>query len=480
MGGAVTNFRKFAKNRDFATVQGWKLVAPEKSGRQPSDRHESRFLWEFIMKDIRKVAVLGGVRIPFARQNTNYVEASNIDMLSAALKGVVARYGLEGERLGEVAAGAVLKHSRDTNLSREATLNSGLAPQTPAYDVQQACATSLESTLLVGNKIALGQIEAGIAGGVDSASDVPIAIHEKLRRMILKLNRSKTAADRLSTFTMLRPSMLLPSVPEVRESRTGLTMGDHCEVMAKQWNITREAQDELTLASHRNGARAYERGFYNDLIVPYAGLTRDNNLRADASMEALARLKPSFDKTSGKGTLTAGNSTPLTDGAAAVLLASDSWAAAHGHTPQAWFVDAETAAVDYFGPNPEGLLMAPAYAVPRLLARNGLTLQDFDFYEIHEAFAGQVLCTLAAWENADYCRDKLALPQPLGAIDRTRLNVNGGSVGLGHPFAATGARIVGGAAKQLAEHREKTGRSGRTLVSVCAAGGLGVTLILEG
>lgn len=433
-----------------------------------------------MTKSLRKAAIVGGVRIPFARQYTAYTDFDNTAMLTAALSGLVARYQLSGERVGEVVAGAVLKHSRDANISREATLSSGLSPQTPAYDVQQACATSLESTVLVANKIALGQIEVGIAGGVDSASDAPVAFSEPLRKLLLKLNRARRLGARVSLLSQLRPSMLVPSIPNVNERRTGMSMGEHCEVMVKDWNITREAQDAIALASHVNGVRAYERGFYKDLIIPFQGLERDNNLRADTSLEKLARLKPAFDKTPGRGTLTAGNSTPLTDGAATVLLASESWAQSRGFTPQAWLIDAETAAVDYFGPHPEGLLMAPAYAVPRMLARNNLTLQDFDYYEIHEAFAGQVLCTLAAWESESFCRDKLGLHTPLGAIDRTCLNINGGSVGLGHPFAATGARIVASAAKQLAEHRAKTNRSGRTLISVCAAGGLGVTAILEG
>jgi len=432
------------------------------------------------MKTLNRVAILGGSRIPFARQNTAYADASNIEMLTAALRGVVERYGLQGQRLGNVVAGAVLKHSRDANLTREAALDSGLAPETPAFDVQEACATSIESSLVVANKIATGQIDSGIAGGVDSASDAPIAVGEKLRRLILQLNRAKTFGQRLGVLAKLRPGMLSPSIPNVNERRTGMSMGEHCEAMVKQWRIPQRAQDELALASHLNAARAYDEGFFADLIVPFRGLSRDNNLRADSTLEKLAKLKPAFDKRSGKGTLTAGNSTPLTDGASAVLLANEAWAAARGHAPQAWLVDGETAAVRFFGENPEGLLMAPAHAVPRLLARNGLTLQDFDYYEIHEAFSGQVLCTLAAWESADYCRDSLGLAAPLGAIDRAKLNVNGGSVGLGHPFAATGARIIASAAKQLAMHRAKTGRAGRTLVSVCAAGGLGATAILEG
>lgn len=432
------------------------------------------------MNTTRRVAVIGGARIPFARQYTAYADSTNIDMLTAALTALVQRYGLQGQRLGEVVAGAVLKHARDTNIAREAALSSGLSPQTPAFDVQQACATSLQNTLLVGNKIALGQIDAGIASGVDSASDAPVAVSEPFRHLLLRANRTKSFGDRIRLLAQFRPDMLAPSIPTVNERRTGLSMGEHCELMVKEWQISREAQDQLAFLSHHNAARAYARGFFDDLLVPFAGLTRDNNLRPDTSLEKLASLRPAFDKTSGNGTLTAGNSTPLTDGAAAVLLASETWAAERGMAPQAWFIDAESAAVEYFGPQAEGLLMAPTHAVPRLLARNGLTLQDFDFYEIHEAFAGQVLCTLAAWENENYCRNKLGLATALGAIDRDTLNVNGGSVGLGHPFAATGARIVASAAKQLALFRAQTGKSGRTLISICAAGGLGVAAILEG
>lgn len=401
-------------------------------------------------------------------------------MLTAVIDGLATRFGLSGERLGEVVAGAVLKHSRDANLAREALLSSSLAPQTPAYDVQQACATSLESAWLVGNKIALGQIEVGIAGGVDSASDAPVALGEPLRKLVLELSRAKSWKQRLRTLARVRPAMLRPSVPTVNERRTGLSMGQHCELMVRRWNISRAEQDALALASQRNGLRAWEEGWYDDLVIPFAGLARDNNLRPDSSLEKLARLPPAFDRTSGKGTLTAGNSTPLTDGAAAVLLSSESWAHGRGVEPQAFLVDAESAAVDFFGPDAEGLLMAPAYAVPRLLHRQGLALQDFDFYEIHEAFSGQVLCTLKAWEDPDYCRSRLGLEKAMGPIDRARLNVSGGSVGLGHPFAATGARILASAAKQLAAHRARTGVRGRTLVSLCAAGGLGVVAILEG
>lgn len=420
----------------------------------------------------RRAAVLGGNRIPFARGNGAYAKASNQDMLTATLDGLVARYGLAGARLGEVVAGAVLKHSRDFNLTRETVLGSRLDPHTPAYDVQQACGTGLEAAILVANKVALGQIEVGIAGGVDSASDAPIAVSEGLRHTLLAANRAKTAAQRVKALAGLRPGDLLPSIPQNVEPRTGLSMGEHMAITAERWGITREAQDDLAAASHQHLAAAYERGFFDDLVTPYLGVTRDNNLRADSTVEKLAKLKPVF----GKGehaTMTAGNSTPLTDGASAVLIASEEWAREHHLTPLAWFVDAETAAVDYVHGD-EGLLMAPAYAVSRLLARNGLSLQDFDFYEIHEAFAATVLTTLKAWEDPGFCRDRLGLTTALGSIDRTKLNVNGSSLAVGHPFAATGGRILASLAKMLHENG-----GGRGLISICAAGGQGVVAILE-
>ncbi len=420
----------------------------------------------------RRVAVLGGNRIPFARSNGPYAKASNQDMLTATVDGLVARYGLAGERLGEVVAGAVLKHSRDFNLTRETVLGTRLHPTTPAYDVQQACGTGLEAAILVANKIALGQVDAGIAGGVDSASDAPIAVSEGLRRTLLAANRARSAGERAKALAGLRPGHLVPSVPENVEPRTGLSMGEHMALTAAQWGITREAQDELAAASHQHLAAAYERGFFDDLVTPYLGVSRDTNLRPDSSVEKLSTLKPVFGKGDG-ATMTAGNSTPLTDGASAVLLASEEWAVEHRLTPLAWFVDAETAAVDYVHGD-EGLLMAPAYAVPRLLSRNGLSLQDFDYYEIHEAFAATVLTTLKAWEDEDFCRERLGLDAPLGSIDRSRLNVNGSSLAAGHPFAATGGRIVASLAKQL-----KEAGGGRGLISICAAGGQGVVAILE-
>jgi acetyl-CoA C-acetyltransferase len=432
------------------------------------------------MKTIQRVAILGGDRIPFARYNTAYKELSNKQMFTQVLTGLVRRFNLQGKRIGEVVGGAVLKHAKDFNLTRESMLSSGLSPQTPAYDVQQACATSIQATVAVANKIALGQIEVGIAGGVDSASDVPLAVSNGQRSLFRQLAAARTTLQRIKAWSTFRPAMLKPSVADVDEPRTGLSMGQHTERMVREWNISREEQDALALASHRNGLAAYERGFYKDLVTPFGGLERDGILRPDTSLERLAKLTPAYDKTSGLGTLTAGNSTPLTDGASSVLLASEDWAAANHHQPLAWLVDAETAAVDFFTQQADGLLMAPAYAVARMLRRNNLSLANFDYYEIHEAFSGQVLCTLKAWESDTYCRERLELDGALGSIDRSRLNVNGGSVGLGHPFAATGARIIAAAAKQLAEHRAATGRPGRTLISVCAAGGLGVAAILEG
>ncbi len=425
------------------------------------------------MTTARKVAIIGGSRIPFARNNTAYATRSNQDMLTAALKGVVDKYQLHGERIGEVAAGAVLKHSRDFNLTRESVLSSGLAPETSAFDVQQACGTGLEAAINIGNKIALGQIDSGIAGGVDTASDAPIAVGEKLRKILLEVNRAKTGGQRFKALAKFRPAMLAPAIPTNGEPRTKLSMGQHCELMAQEWKIAREDQDQLAFDSHKKAAKAYDEGFYADLIVPYAGLTRDNNLRTEMSLEKLATLGLAFDKKSGKGTLTAANSTPLTDGASAVLLASEDWAKQHGLKIQAYLVHAETSAVDFVGKK-EGLLMAPAYAVPRMLKRAGLTLQDFDFYEIHEAFAAQVLCTLKAWEDEKFCKERLGLDKPLGSIDRSKLNVKGSSLALGHPFGATGGRILAAAAKILDENG-----GGRCLISICAAGGLGVTAIVE-
>ncbi|MGH8443079.1 MAG: acetyl-CoA C-acetyltransferase [Nevskiaceae bacterium] len=422
----------------------------------------------------RKVAIVGGARIPFCRSNTLYAQRSNQDMLTASFKALVDKYQLHGETLGEVQAGAVLKHSRDFNLCRESAMSSGLAAETPASDVQMACGTGLQATINIANKIALGQIDVGMAGGVDTASDAPISVNEKLRQQLLKVNRAKTPGQRALAFAGALPKFLsMPSVPSVQERRTGMSMGEHCELMVKEWKIPREDQDQLAFLSHKNAAKAYDAGFYQDLVVPYSGAERDNNLRADTTLEKLASLGPAFDKESGRGTLTAGNSTPLTDGASAVLLASEDWARAHGMKVQAYLTGCQTAAVDFVNKK-EGLLMAPAYAVPRMLARHGLSLQDFDFYEIHEAFAGQVLCTLKAWNDDKFCKERVGLPGKLGEIERSKLNIKGSSVALGHPFAATGGRILATLAKIIDQNN-----GGRGLVSICAAGGLGVTAILE-
>ena len=422
----------------------------------------------------RDVYVIGGNRIPFARSGGKYLKASNQDMLTAVIDGLVARFSLGGERLGEVAAGAVIKHARDFNLTRECVLGSHLDPATPAYDVQQACGTGLQAVVQVANKIALGQIDSGIAGGTDTTSDAPLAVNDDLRKTLLKANYAKSPAQRVQALLKVRPSQLAPEQPKNSEPRTGLSMGEHMAITAKEWGITREAQDELAVASHHNLAAAYDRGFFDDLVTPYLGLTKDQNLRPDSSVEKLATLKPVFGKGEG-ATMTAGNSTPLTDGASAVLLGSKEWAHDHGLAPLARFVDAETAAVDYVHGN-EGLLMAPPYAIARLLERNNLTLQDFDYYEIHEAFASTVLCHLAAMEDAEFCKTKLGLDTPLGSIDRAKLNVNGSSLAAGHPFAATGGRIVASLAKMLHEK----GEGSRGLISICAAGGQGVVAILEG
>jgi acetyl-CoA C-acetyltransferase len=417
----------------------------------------------------RRVAVIGGARIPFARSQGAYASVGNQEMLTAALKGVVDRFALKGAVLGDVVAGAVMKHSSQWNLTREALLDSGLAPETPGLDMQRACGTSLEAAITVANKIALGQIDAGIAGGVDTASDPPVVFGREYQQILLRAHRAKTFGARAAAFLSIRPRHFKPRFPGVGEPRTGLSMGQHTEKMARTWEIPRAEQDALALRSHELAHRAWSEGFYADLVVPYLGLTADNNVRADSTLDKLAKLRPSFAK---DGTLTAGNSTPLTDGAAAVLLASEDWARSRDLPIQAYLSYGKAGAVDFVGG--EGLLMAPAFTVPRMLADARLTLQDFDFYEIHEAFAAQVLCTLKAWESEKFCRERLGLPGALGSIDRSKLNVKGGSVAVGHPFAATGARIVATLGKLLA-----TRGSGRGLISVCTAGGMGVTAILE-
>lgn len=424
---------------------------------------------------LNKVAILGGNRIPFARSNGVYADANNIDMLTAALDGLVARFDLADKQIGEVVAGTVLKHSRDLNLTREAVLNTQLPATTPAYDISQACGTGLQAAFAVANKIALGLIDNGIAGGTDTTSDAPIALGDGLRKSLLRLGNAKTAKQKLSALSTINPKDLL-AFPQNGEPRTRLSMGEHQAITALEWNISRTDQDELAYNSHQNLAQAYESGFFDDLITPYKGLTKDNNLRPDTTLEKLASLKPAFGKKNANPTMTAGNSTPLTDGASVVLLSSDAWAKEHGHEPLAYITHQQTAAVDFIGKEglTEGLLMAPAYAVPKMLKRAGLTLQDFDFYEIHEAFASQVLSTLAAWEDETFCKTRLGLDAPLGSIDRSKLNVNGSSLAAGHPFAATGGRILATAAKLLAQKG-----SGRALVSICAAGGQGVVCILE-
>lgn len=421
--------------------------------------------------EIKKVVVVGGLRIPFSRSMTSYMAVGNKDLVTASVRAVVEKYKLAGKEIGEVVLGAVMKHSSDWNMAREVTLSSGLSARTPAYDIQQACGTSLEAAILVANKIALGQIEVGIAAGTDTNSDLPFVFPKSFGHKMLEAHKARSTGDRLKAFMKMRPADLKPIAPAVIEPRTGLSMGQSCELMAQQWGVTRQEQDELALASHKNAAKAYEEGFFNDLIVPFNGLEKDNNVRADTNMEKLAKLRPAFER-SEKGTLTAGNSSPLTDGSAAVLLASEEYAKKMGWPILAEFTFSQVAAVDFV--KDEGLLMAPAYAVPRLLERAGLKLQDFDFYEIHEAFAAQVLCTLKAWEDESFCREKLGLSSALGSIDRSKLNVKGGSVAVGHPFAATGARIVASLAKMLNEKG-----SGRGLISVCTAGGMGVTAILE-
>jgi acetyl-CoA C-acetyltransferase len=420
---------------------------------------------------LRRVAVIGGVRIPFCRSNTLYADKSNLEMLTAVIDGLADKYRLAGVHIDEAVGGAVVSHSRDWNLAREAVLGSKLAPTTPGVTMQQACGTSLQAAMGIGAKIALGQIECGIAMGSDTTSDAPIVLKEKLAHRLIEAQNARSMGGRLKAFKGFSPSELAPQAPSVAEPRTGLSMGQHAERMAQEWGISRAEQDALAFESHKKAVEAYRTGYMDDLVVPFAGVFRDNNMREDISLERMATLKTSFDK-SERGTLTAANSTPLTDGAAAVLLASEEWAAQRGLPVQAWLVDAQTSALNFVAG--EGLLMAPTVAVSRLLERNGLALQDFDFYEIHEAFAAQVLATLKAWEDPAYCKTHLGRDRPLGSIDRNRMNVHGSSLAFGHPFAATGARILANTAKLVSEH------GGRGLISICTAGGMGVAAILEG
>ncbi len=467
MADAKTPAKKSAAKKAPAAKAPAKSAASKTETAKQSD--------ETLAPTVRRVAVIGGNRIPFARSNTVYTGVSNQEMLTAALDGLVERYGLEGERAGEFVAGAVLKHSRDFNLARETVLGSKLSPETPAEDIQQACGTGLQAAFQVASKIALGKIEFGIAGGTDTTSDAPLAVGDKLRKILIEANNAKDNKGRLAALAKIRPAMLAPDQPRNAEPRTGLSMGDHQAITTKQWGITREAQDELAAASHQNLAKAWDEGWQDDLVTPFHGVEKDTHLRPDSTVEKLAKLKPVFGKQFGdEATMTAGNSTPLSDGASVALLASEEEAKKRGWEIEAYFVDYETAAVDYVSGN-EGLLLAPAYAVPRMLARHGLTLQDFDFYEIHEAFAGQVLSTLAAWEDPEFCKTKLGLDLPLGSIDRSKLNVKGSSLAAAHPFAATGARIVANLAKLLHE----AGPGHRGLISICAAGGQGVVAILE-
>jgi acetyl-CoA C-acetyltransferase len=418
----------------------------------------------------RRIAIMGGVRIPFCRSNTLYADLSNLDMMTTALDGLIERFGLAGQHIDEATGGAVVTHSKDWNLAREAVIGSKLAPSTPGITMMQACGTSLQAAFGIGAKIAIGEIESGIAMGSDTTSDAPIVVGKRMSGRLIQAQQAKTMGQRISAFKGFSPGELVPLPPSVAEPRTGLSMGQHCELMAQHWHISREAQDQLALESHRKAAEAYKSGFMDDLVVSCAGVWRDNNLRADMSAERIATLKPAFER-SERGTLTAANSTPLTDGAAAVLLGSEEWAAAHGLQPQAYLTHMQTSANDFVAG--EGLLMAPTIAVSRMLDRAGLTLQDFDYYEIHEAFAAQVLATLKAWEDPEYCRTRLGRAAPLGSIDRAKLNVMGSSLAYGHPFAATGARITALLAKLLSE------RGRRGLISICTAGGMGVAAILE-
>jgi acetyl-CoA C-acetyltransferase len=421
--------------------------------------------------EFQPVYVVGGKRTPFVKSLTRFRHLTGQDLMTASLNALAQSFQLNNQIIGDVAIGGTIKNSLEWDFARECVLGSTLSPYTPAYGLQRACGSGLEAVIQIALKIGSHEMSLGIAGGVDTNSDLPIVVSKSLSQKLLQLHAAKNFSEKFKILLSLRPSDLKFKTPSVREPRTGLSMGEHCEKMVKEWNISRQAQDELALKSHQNAARAYQEGFYDDLVFEMEGIKRDGILREHTSIEQLTKLKPSFDF-SEKGSLTAGNSTPLTDGAAAVLLADQSEIEKQGWVKLARFVDAQVAAIDFV--HGDGLLMAPTLAVSKLLHRNNLTLQDFDFYEIHEAFEGQVLCTLKAWESEEYCKRVLKRDQAMGKIDLTKLNVKGGSVALGHPFAATGARIVASLAKLL--HQKGKGRG---LISICTAGGMGVAAILE-
>ncbi|MGH1467563.1 MAG: acetyl-CoA C-acetyltransferase [Bdellovibrionales bacterium] len=419
----------------------------------------------------KKVALVAGSRIPFTKSFSHYQENTGQELMTAALKDLVEKTNLKGKKIDDVALGAVMMHGSDWNISRECSLGSGLSPLTPAYDIRRACGTSLETVIAIANKIKLGQARVGIAGGFDTNSDAPIEFKRSFAKKLIELNKSKTALKKISSLLSFKTKDLKPQFPGVVEPRTGKSMGQHCELMAKEWKISREDQDQLAFESHQKASKAYDEGFYDDLVCEFNGVKKDSIVRPGTTIEKLSTLRPAFDKSS-EGTLTAGNSTALTDGASCVLLADEDYAKENNLPILAYFVDAQVAAFDFV--KGEGLLMAPTMAVAELLKRNKLTFDDFDFFEIHEAFAAQALSTFKAWEDEDYCKNRLGLDKALGSIPREKLNIKGGSLAVGHPFGGTGARISASLSKILNESGK-----GRGLISICTGGGMGVAAIFE-
>ena len=417
----------------------------------------------------KRVWLVPGVRTPIARVDAGLRSLDAVALSVPVAKAMGAQLAA-GTRPDLMVWGTVASNLGWSNIAREVLLDAGLDPSTPAFSTVLACSTSMVAAFEAAGMLG-GTSELALAGGVESMSRIQIALSQGLSDWLRRLTQARTVGERIDRFLAVRAADVKLHVPGVKNRATGRSMGEHCEEMAKAWKIAREAQDRLAFASHERAVKAMAAGFFDDLVIPAGEASRDGIPRADTTVEKLAKLKPAFDREA--GTITAGNASPLTDGAAALWVATESGLSRlPAGRPRARLVDWEIAAVDIFH---EGLLMAPAYAIPRLLARHGLSLADIDLWEVHEAFAAQVLCNVAALEDEAFVREKAGVSAALGRFPWERFNPNGGSVAIGHPFGATGARILSQAVKELCA----MGPGKRAVVSICADGGLGTVALLE-
>ncbi|MEM9188659.1 MAG: acetyl-CoA C-acyltransferase FadI [Myxococcota bacterium] len=423
----------------------------------------------------KRVAVVAGLRTPFAKQGTAYKDVSALDLGKLAVTELLQRTGVEPSEIGQVVYGQVVPSLSGPNIAREIVLGTGMPQDIEAYSVSRACATSYQSTVNVAESILAGSVDCGIAGGSDSASDVPIAVSKKLADALVTASKARTLPDRLRAFKNLKPKDLIPVPPALKEMSTGLTMGESAEKMAKENGISRADQDAYAHRSHTRTAKAWNDGRFADEVmtvyVPpkYKGsIGEDNLVRKDSTLEGYEKLRPVFDRK--HGSVTAGNSSPLTDGASALLLMREDKAKALGFDVLGFIRSYSFAALD-----PRGqLLMGPSYATPIALDRAGIELSDIDLVDMHEAFAAQILSNTQAFESDAFAREKLGRKKRIGEIDWDKFNVNGGSIAIGHPFAATGARQI---TQTLHELKRRGGGLG--LVTACAAGGLGAAMVLE-